>query len=65
MWPFDWHRHHYREHIGGVYADEPNGPRLAHEIWWQCDCGKFHCNADLYAAVRALRGERQAKEREE
>ena len=41
----DWierHRHHHRfkDQIGGLYADEPGGPKIYHEIWWECECGK-------------------------
>jgi len=38
----DRNRHHHRfvDQFGGVYADEPGGPRYVHEIWWECKCGK-------------------------
>lgn len=41
----DWieeHRHHhrYKDQFGGLYADEPDGPKTYHEIWWECECGK-------------------------
>lgn len=34
-----FHKHRYVEHVGGLYADQPNGPKTYHEVWWECSCG--------------------------
>ncbi len=47
------HEHRYKEVVGGLYADEANGPRTYHEIWWVCDCGKFSSNLSYEAMRRA------------
>jgi len=36
-----FHRHRDKEYYGGFYADEPDGPKTIHEIWWECDCGSI------------------------
>jgi hypothetical protein len=33
------HQHRHKERFGGLYADEPGGPKTYHEIWWECECG--------------------------
>lgn len=48
------HRHKFIECYGGLYADEPNGPRTVHEIWWECACGAVR---DLAAKRRAEKAE--------
>lgn len=46
-----FHKHKFEEHYGGMYADEEGGPQYAHEIWWECRCGKV---IDSAAKARAL-----------
>lgn len=48
------HKHHFKKRIGGIWADEPGGPRTYHEIWWQCDCGKYASWHDATVALRAI-----------
>jgi hypothetical protein len=39
VWGHKPHQHRHKECFGGLYADEPGGPKTYHEIWWECECG--------------------------
>ncbi len=49
LWPKHEQRH--TERFGGLYPDTLGGPRVYHEIWWECDCGD----------VRGFRAKRRAE----
>lgn len=53
------HQHRYVEKIGGLYADEPGGPRTYHEIWWECSCGAVQ---DRAAKLRAAQADAKLKD---
>jgi len=51
-----FHSHNFVAHYGGLYADEPHGPRTMHEIWWECACGAVR---DKAARDRAMKADRE------
>lgn len=48
-----FHEHSFVECYGGLYADDRQGPRTFHEIWWECPCGKVSSYASRAAKMRA------------
>lgn len=50
-WSRKHNAHKWVQRYGGVYADEPGGPRCAHEIWWECE----NCGTPLSVASREAR----------
>lgn len=45
------HDHRFDEEIyGDLREDEPGGPRIYHEVYWRCSCGKLNtkgCNPEF------------------